>query len=98
MTIAERLVDRLRDTRALEPFGITLLQGTTARRTYAGPWQRRAGVWVWSLRDPDGSELFSMPDGHMVSIGSVWHMRDVLAAEEWTVERPYGSDINVDPA
>lgn len=98
MTTAERLVARLRATRALEPFGITMPEGTTAQRRYTGVWERRHGAWVWDLRGPDGSPFLTDRDGRKVMIGSSCRMRSLLAADEWTVDQTYGTDINVDPA
>lgn len=97
MTPAERLVAAIRARDALGPVGIVLPDGVTARRTYAGYWQRSRGAWVWRLHAPDGSAFLRDRYDRLRSVGSVWRMGDLLAASEWIVDEHRG-DVHIGPA
>lgn len=97
MTPAERIVCRLRTSGILEPLGITLPDGVTARRTYAGYWQRQKGAWVWCLYSPDGFRSVQDDFNGWVGVGSISSMGVLLAAEGWTATREM-SDVQIDAA
>lgn len=86
MTIAERLLHRLRQT------GLDLPEGSRLARVYPSEAMRNNGAWSWAAFGPDGGEL---------QIGSQYSMGQLLAAEALDVtslQSVAGSDISVDPA